>query len=202
MSTGYGRGRCGATAGIWLARTHLQVNERSIVMTTIMGMFDRLENADRAVIALEEAGFVKDNMLGMVQDRVIKEYVADPEAAETEITGDEVLTRSMVIGGLAGLLAGAGVSLIPNLGAVLRAGGLTTTPLVAVAGAGVGATIGSAVGAFTGLDVTEDEAAIYSEGVKRGHILVGVKAEGAQKDVAANILKSAGALDVDTRRTE
>ena len=71
---------------------------------------------------------------------------------------------------------------------------------MAVAGAGVGAAIGSAVGAFTDLDIAEDEAHVYAEGIKRGHILVGVKTEGAQTDAAADILTNAGALDVDTSR--
>ena len=171
-------------------------------MKTVVGMFDKLENADQAVRVLEEAGFDKDNILGMVQSRSVKDYVADPEPAETETTGDEVLTRSMVIGGLAGLLTGAGVSLVPDLGPVLKAGGMTTTPLAAVAGAGVGAAIGGVVGAFTGLDIAEDEAEVYAEGVKRGHLIVGVQAEGPHVYVAANILANAGALNVDTRRKE
>lgn len=169
-------------------------------MKTVVGMFSRPENADNAVGELEEAGFVKDDMLAMVQTQVVQDYDADPEGEEIGIT-DEALTRSMVIGGLAGLLTGAGASLVPNLGPVLRAGGLTTTPLVAVAGAGVGAAIGSAVGAFTGLDSTE-EGELHTEGIRRGHLIIGIDAKGPRVDIAANILKNAGALEVHTIRKE
>jgi hypothetical protein len=184
------------------ASKYPQVNERRTVMKTVVGMFSRPESAYNAVRELEEDGFVKDDMLAMFQTQVVQDYGADFEGAETQITDEESLARRMAIGGLAGLLAGAGVSLIPNLGPVLRSGGLTTTPLVAIAGAGVGAAIGSAVSAFTGLDIAEEEAELYAEGVRRGHLLVGIEAEGPRVNVAANILKNAGALEVHIMRGE
>ena len=72
------------------------------------------------------------------------------------------------IGGAAGLLAGLGLLAIPGVGPVVAAGWLVAT----AAGAAAGGLTGSIVGALTQAGVSDDDAHVYAEGVRRGGTLV------------------------------
>lgn len=72
------------------------------------------------------------------------------------------------LGGAAGLLAGLGLLAIPGLGPVVAAGWLVSTAV----GAAAGATAGGVVGALTQAGVSEEDAHVYAEGVRRGGTLV------------------------------
>ena len=71
-----------------------------------------------------------------------------------------------------------------------------------VAGAGTGAIIGGLVGALTHVGVPEVDASHYNEGVRRGGILVAVKAENAQAHQMAQILSTNGAVNIDERAAQ
>ncbi|MGY4470741.1 hypothetical protein ACVWWK_006450 [Bradyrhizobium sp. LB9.1b] len=81
------------------------------------------------------------------------------------------------LGGAAGLLAGLGLLAIPGLGPVVAAGWLASTALGAVAG---GAT-GGVVGALTQAGVSDEEAPLYAEGVRRGGTLVSARVPDAER---------------------
>jgi len=72
------------------------------------------------------------------------------------------------VGGVAGLLAGLGIMAIPGLGPVVAAGWLASTAAVAAAG---GAT-GGIIGALTEAGVSDTDAHVYAEGVRRGGTLL------------------------------
>ena len=72
------------------------------------------------------------------------------------------------IGGAAGLLAGLGLLAIPGVGPVVAAGWLVAT----AAGAAAGGLTGGIVGALTQAGVSDDDAQVYAEGVRRGGTLV------------------------------
>lgn len=74
-------------------------------------------------------------------------------------------------GGIAGLLAGLGMIAIPGIGPVVAAGWLASTAAVAAAG-GVA---GGIVGALTQAGVSEEDADVYAEGVRRGGSLLTVR---------------------------
>src|ERR1019366_10091592 len=68
-----------------------------------------------------------------------------------------------------------GLVAIPGLGPVVAAGGLAATAVGAVVGGVVGAAAGGLVGALPNAGVSEEEAHVYAEAVRRGGTLVSAK---------------------------
>lgn len=104
-------------------------------------------------------------------------------------------TLGTVLGGGAGLLAGLGMLAIPGVGPVVAAGWL-----VALAtGAGIGAASGGLLGSLVGAGVSESDAHVYAEGVRRGDTLVTVKVEQGMGQMVERVLDSHNAVDATTR---
>jgi len=100
------------------------------------------------------------------------------------------------IGGVGGLLlSAAGALTIPVIGPILAAGPIAA----ALTGAGIGAAAGGLIGALTESGIPEEDARYYAEGVRRGDVLVTVKAERGRADVVSDILDRHNAVDVDDR---
>lgn len=104
-----------------------------------------------------------------------------------------------LLGGGAGLLAGLGVLAIPGLGPVVAAGWLISTAVGAVIGAAAGGATGGLLGALKEAGHTDEEANVYSEGVRRGGTLVSVKADDADADEVEQILHGRSGVDAVTR---
>jgi len=102
------------------------------------------------------------------------------------------------IGGGAGLLAGLGLLAIPGLGPVVAAGWLASTALGAVAG---GAT-GGLIGALTGAGLSEDEAHVYAEAVRRGGTMVTVRASDSKDLTVRSIMDRHSPISSSERRAE
>jgi hypothetical protein len=85
-------------------------------------------------------------------------------------------TTGGLIGGAGGLLAGLGMLAIPGLGPVVAAGWLVSTAVGAAVGAAAGGATGGLLGALKEAGHSDEEAGVYSEGVRRGGTLVSVKA--------------------------
>jgi hypothetical protein len=81
---------------------------------------------------------------------------------------------------------------------VVAAGWLIAT----LTGAGVGAAAGGLLGGLAGAGFGEEEAATYSEGVRRGGHLVVVRADDGRAMEAERILDRHGPVDVESRRAE
>ena len=96
------------------------------------------------------------------------------DRAEAASTGAGI---GVGIGGVAGLLAGLGLLAIPGLGPVVAAGWLASM-LTGAAAAGV---VGGVVGALTQSGVSEKDAHVYAEGVRRGGSLVSARIEEADR---------------------
>lgn len=93
------------------------------------------------------------------------------------------------LGGAAGLLAGLGAFVLPGIGAVVAAGWLAS----ALAGAAAGGAAGGIVGALIQAGLSENDAAQYAEGVKRGGSLVTIRVSGQDRDFYDNILSAGDA---------
>jgi hypothetical protein len=92
------------------------------------------------------------------------------------------------IGGIAGLLAGVGIIAIPGIGPVVAAGWLASAAAVAAAG-GVA---GGILGGLTEAGVSQEDAQVYAEGVRRGGTLLTVRVlEADQARVRAILDRSA-----------
>ena len=172
-------------------------------MKTIVGLFDDMTQARQAASDLENVGVAR-NDISLVANNEGAKYAAnsgDTVSDTTTTTGGAIGQDAMVgagIGGAAGLLIGLTGLAIPGLGWVATAGWLTATLI----GAGTGAVLGGLVGALTSVGVPEEDAANYSEGVRRGGILIAVKAEDAQANRVAEILGDNGAVNIDERASE
>jgi len=105
-------------------------------------------------------------------------------------------------GGGAGLLAGLGTLAIPGIGPVIAGGWLLAGAVGALAGAAVGGAAGGLLGALANAGVSEEEAHVYAEGVRRGGTLLSVRAEDDRAETIAAILRHAGGVDINARRAD
>jgi hypothetical protein len=101
-----------------------------------------------------------------------------------------------LVGGGGGLLAALGLIAIPGIGPLVAAGVLATT-LVGAAG---GSVVGGLIGALTDYGVSEEDAHVYSEGVRRGSSLVTVRTNDPRAAQAETILDAQKPVDVRQRR--
>jgi hypothetical protein len=169
---------------------------------TVTRLYDTYGDAEQAVLALERAGvpsseitLLANNAKGAHDRRVVRS--ADP-ARPAEDAGAGAAAGS-VIGGVGGLLAGLGMLAIPGVGPGVAAGWLASTVAGAVAGAAVGGAAGGLVGALTHHGVSEEDAHVYAEGVRRGGVLVSVRAPGDLAGRVAEILDRHNGVDARLR---
>jgi len=168
---------------------------------TISRLYDNYSDAQRAVSALEAAGIAHSD-LSIVANNSDNWYNSDKtidrdrdgtdDRAEGAATGAGV---GAGLGGAAGLLAGLGLLAIPGLGPVVAAGWLASTAL----GATAGAATGGVVGALTQAGVSEEEAPLYAEGVRRGGTLVSAKVPEADRARFEAILNQSSVNLTDRR---
>lgn len=149
-------------------------------MQTIVKLYDDHDAAQAAVRELEAAGLGTDKVSlvrgngGPATDTGEGSMAMSSKTDDGDATNAGVgATIGTLVGGGAGLLAGLGLLAIPGLGPVVAAGWL----VAALTTAGVGAAAGGLVGALTETGVSEEDAHVYAEGVKRGGSLVTVRAE-------------------------
>ena len=104
-----------------------------------------------------------------------------------------------VVGGGAGLLAGLGMLAIPGIGPVVAGGWLISTVVGAVVGAAAGGAAGSLVGSLIQAGVSENDAHVYAEGVRRGGALVSARVDEQRQAEAEAALQRFRGVDAETR---
>ena len=165
--------------------------------STVVGVFEDRQHADKAVNELLNAGFRKDQ-IGVAMRHADGETGADTvvEADESH-AGSGALTGALTGLGL-GALAGLGVlaGVIPVVGPAIAAGTLGVIMSNAAAGAGIAGLVGALVGA----GLPEHEAKYYHDELESGRTIVTVTAEGLA-DEATDILRRLGAYDMSSRAT-
>lgn len=150
---------------------------------TISRLYDDYRTASQVVRDLEAAG-VPHKDISVVASNADNWYSADgknapagkidrdrdgrDDRAEGAAAGAGI---GATVGGTAGLLAGLGIMAIPGVGPVVAAGWLVAM----AAGAAAGGTAGSIIGALTQSGISDDEAHVYAEGVRRGGTLVSAR---------------------------
>lgn len=161
---------------------------------TITGLFDTYEHAREAVRLLDEAGIHS-------ADISLVSHAGDEAEAETVAEGATVGGEiGAGLGAAGGLLAGLGIVAIPGLGAVFAVGWLFATAVGALAGAGVGAATGSLIAGLTHAGVSEEDAHVMAENVRRGGAVVSARVDERHAQVAAAILRHAKGADIASRR--
>jgi len=169
---------------------------------TVVGFFDDYDDAQKAVDALQGAGFSYDD-ISVISNNADARFGADNRTAPTAGTraGSAVggavggAAEGAVIGGLTGLAASLALLLIPGIGPIAAVGPLAAT----LSGAGIGAVGGGVIGALTGLGIPEEAAGYYAEGIRRGGTLVAVKTDDTRAMEAARILRRYGAVRMQER---
>jgi hypothetical protein len=168
---------------------------------TVTALFDRYEEAERAVSRLENVG-VPHGDISIVANNADGQHQGLGEDTASA-AGQDAGTGAGIgatVGGLGGLLAGLGLLVIPGLGPVVAAGWLGATVVGALSGAAVGATAGGLVGALTHAGVPEDDANVYAEGVRRGGSLVSAKVDDAMVATVRAALDGDNSVNVAERR--
>lgn len=165
---------------------------------TMTQLYATYANAMDAVAALKNAGF-NDEHISLVGRQ-------DPEVVPATSGAAEGATAGTGIGGGlgagVGLLAGLGMLAIPGIGPVVAAGWLASTAAVGVAGAVAGAATGGIIGALTDDGVSDDDAHVYAEGIRRGGTLVTVRVPEERGDEARRILSAFPTLSSSVLREE
>jgi hypothetical protein len=99
------------------------------------------------------------------------------------------------IGGAAGLLAGLGLLAIPGIGPVVAAGWLAAT----AAGAAAGGLTGGIIGALTQAGVSDEDAHVYAEGLRRGGTLVTARVADASAASMESVMDRSSLRTTDLR---
>ena len=164
--------------------------------STVAATFDDRGDAERAINALKDAGFNRDQIGVALRDRTAQgELIEDTgtKAAEGAVAG---ALGGGLLGGIVGFLVGIGALAIPGIGPVV-AGGVLASALgiaggTAAAGAGIGAAAGGLVGGLVGLGIPEEEAKYFESGFRAGRTLVTVNAGPGRITEAADMLRAYG----------
>lgn len=180
---------------------------------TVTRLFDNHTEALNAVEELERAGVDYDH-ISIVSNNSDNWHAGHEHAGSTkgplgDRNGDgendvaegagKGATTGGLIGGAGGLLAGLGMLAIPGLGPVVAAGWLASTAVGAAVGAAAGGAAGGLLGALKEAGHSDEEAHVYSEGVRRGGTLVSVKAHQDEVSRVEEILDRQRGVTASTR---
>jgi hypothetical protein len=149
---------------------------------TISRLYDNYGEARRAVRDLEAAG-VKHGDISIIASNAENWY--DKDKGDTypdrDLDGKDDRAEAAgagaglgaAAGGTIGALTGLGLMAIPGVGPVVAAGWLVST----LAGAAAGAATGGVLGALTQAGISDDDAQVYAEGLRRGGAVVSTRVE-------------------------
>ena len=142
--------------------------------TLLTGMFADRQSTENAYKSLHDRGYSKDDINVVMSDDTRKKHFANEHETELGTKAAEGAGKGSAIGGtigaIAGVVAAIGTSLVlPGLGLIVAG------PLAAgLAGAGAGSVTGGIIGALIGAGIPEERAKIYENGIKNGHVVLGV----------------------------
>jgi hypothetical protein len=160
-------------------------------MKTIAGIFESNITADRAVSALLDEGFTKDEISLIMSDKTRQKIFTstDDEANRVARGGAVGAALGGALGALAAGLTTVGIIVVPG-GSLLAVGPV----IAALSGAGAGATVGGLAGALIQAGFAADEANQYAEEINHGKFVVVVHASGDRAMIAESVLSNAGAI--------
>ena len=165
-------------------------------MSTVIGVFNQVEAAEKAVKVLREKGFTENEISIIAKDE------GKTRKRDMEVGGDFGAEQNIAdgtawggaLGGLAGILAGVGTLAIPGIGPIVAAGPL--------AGALSGAVTGGVAGGLIDLGIPEERGQEYEQKLKAGGILAVIETSPEKVNEASEILRSNGAKDVESHGGE
>jgi hypothetical protein len=167
-----------------------QIRGTEDMTVTITHVYDDYSGAENTVHELEKAGFTSDQISVVGQN---PETPAGPgEQGDSRATGAAL---GGVAGAGAGLLASLGLIAIPGIGPLVAAGMLAAT----LAGAATGVIAGGLLGALVRYGISEADAPVYAESLRRGGTLVSVRSDESRADEAELIMQRHEPVDMGAR---
>jgi uncharacterized protein YqgC (DUF456 family) len=163
-------------------------------MSTTTRVYDTYSHASRVVSDLQAAGIPTADISLVANKYVSKEY-AEVEEVSSAGAGAGI---GAALGGGVGLLAGLGLLAIPGLGPVVAAGWLASTAV----GAAAGAATGGLIGALMGTGLSEEDAHVYAEAVRRGGTMVTVRIDDNRDKIVRDVMDRYEPINPVTRRAE
>lgn len=171
-------------------------------MSTVVALFRNLDSVNQGVEALNNYGISSSQISVMARENTV-EVLAHEKELQKE-TSEGIMTGAVggaSFGLFAGLIAGVGSLIIPGIGPVVAGSTLATLLGTTAAGAGIGAVAGGALlGGLVKMGVSQEDAQLYAEGIKRGGILVTVDITPEQVSLVTHTLDAAGAISIDALR--
>ena len=153
----------------------------------VIGVFeDRLE-AERAVDELEHSGFSHSDVGFALRGSDVGFGGMVTDAVGTK-DGKGAVAGALTGGLVGGILGTATMMLLPGVGHMVLAGALLT----GLGYAGAGVAIGGILGAMTGAEISEEEAAYYEKAFNDGKALVTVRSSDRDDQAIAIIRKHGG----------
>ena len=173
-------------------------------MKTTVGIFERRDEAARAVEQLKSLG-IADSNIDLLTPGASEQRLEAVATTDTEQPGMGK-TLGGVVGGAIGAAGGmslgaAAASLfIPGVGPII-ATGIIGAALLGTGGALGGAAAGKALEEGMADGLPKDEMFVYEDALRRGHSVVIALTRDAQQDEAArNAMEQAGAESIDSAR--
>ncbi len=162
--------------------------EEEDMSVTVVGIFDRVNYAENAAREIKEQGLRSDDISILVKNGEETDNQNEKHRVNDNISNGTV--TGGIIGGLAGLLIGAGLVAIPGLGIIAAAG-----PITGFIG---GAATGGIVGGLVDLGIPEAEGKRYESDIREGKVVFSMKTDEDKVESIRNILQSNGAERVNT----
>lgn len=158
-------------------------------MQAVIGVFSSRNDAEQAVQTLRNHGFTTEE-ISIVSKHGAKHN--QQTTYEDDIT-DGALTGG-TLGGIGGLIVGAGALAIPGIGPIVAAG--------PIAAALSGAVAGGIAGGLIDWGIPAETSRRYEQSVAQGNILAIVKTQQSKVQQASQVLRQNGAQDVESHDTK
>ncbi len=160
----------------------------------VIGVFNHEDRAKEAINDLRSQGFDERDISLIVKDKQGESEEGGGDRGQGFTMEQQDLSEGVItggaLGGVAGILAGAGALLIPGVGPIVAAGPLAAF-LTGVVGGGI-------VGGLVDYGIPEERSRYFESRVKQGNILVTLKVEDDKTDQVTSLLKRYGAEDVES----
>lgn len=151
---------------------------------TVIGVFESRAKAENAVNTLRKQGFTTEeiNIVSKKQKSQDQDGTYDDDITDGTLTGG-------TLGGIGGLLMGAGALMLPGIGPIIAVG-----PITAAVG---GAIAGGIAGGLIDWGIPAEASQRYEQEVAGGSILAIIRTDTTKVSSAAQILRQNGAKDVE-----
>lgn len=160
-----------------------------------VAVYDRHDDAEAAVKALQLAGFDMKKVSIVGKDYAIEEHVVGYLNAgdRAKIFGK----FGALWGGLMGILFGSALMFMPMVGHVIVLGPLAAALVGALEGAAAVGGAGALVGALTALGVPKNSVLRYETALKAGKFMLVVHGDAQDLKRAADLLRTSGYVSLD-----